>query len=126
MHGPTYAGNALACAAANASLDLFAAEPRLAHVAAIEAQLAAELGACRELSGVRDVRVKGAIGVVELEREPQLEALRARFVRHGVWVRPFGSVVYLMPPLVIGTADLATLTTAVREVLAETAAAAEL
>jgi adenosylmethionine-8-amino-7-oxononanoate aminotransferase len=75
---------------------------------------------------VRDVRVKGAIGVVELERAPQLEALRARFVRHGVWVRPFGSVVYLMPPLVIGAEDLAKLTSAVRSVVSEAAAAGEL
>ena len=126
MHGPTYSGHALACAAANASLDLFAAEPRLEQVAAIEAQLARELEPCRGLPGVRDVRVKGAIGVVELEREPKLEALRARFVRHGVWVRPFGCVVYLMPPLVIATEDLATLTAAVRDAVAEAAAAGEL
>jgi adenosylmethionine-8-amino-7-oxononanoate aminotransferase len=126
MHGPTYSGHALACAAANASLDLFAAEPRLEQVAAIAAQLTRELEACRGLPGVRDVRVKGAIGVVELEREPKLEALRARFVMHGVWVRPFGCVVYLMPPLVIATEDLATLTAAVRDVVAEAAAAGEL
>jgi adenosylmethionine-8-amino-7-oxononanoate aminotransferase len=126
MHGPTYTGNPLACAAANASLELFAAEPRLTQVAAIEAQLKQELEPCRTLGGVRDVRVKGAIGVVELEREPKLEALRARFVQHGVWVRPFGSVVYLMPPLVVGAEDLATLTAAVRDVLAEAAAAGEL
>jgi adenosylmethionine---8-amino-7-oxononanoate aminotransferase len=126
MHGPTFSGNPLACAAANASLDLFAAEPRLAQVAAIEAQLTEGLAACRKLRGVRDVRVKGAIGVVELEREPQLEALRARFVRQGVWVRPFGSVVYLMPPLVIGAEDLAALTAAIHDVLQEAAAAGEL
>src|SRR5690606_22133039 len=84
MHGPTFAGHALACAAANASLDLFASEPRLAQVAAIEAALTAGLGACRSLPGVRDVRVRGAIGVVELERAPRVDALRARFVRHGV------------------------------------------
>jgi adenosylmethionine-8-amino-7-oxononanoate aminotransferase len=126
MHGPTYAGHALACAAANASLDLFATEPRLEQVAAIEAQLEHGLEACRGLSGVRDVRVKGAIGVVQLDREPKLEALRARFVRHGVWVRPFGDVVYLVPPLVIVTEDLATLIAAVRYVVAEAAAAGEL
>jgi len=126
MHGPTYAGNALACAAANASLDLFETEPRLQQVSAIEAQLTDGLASCRRLSGVRDVRVKGAVGVVELEREPKLEALRARFVRHGVWVRPFGRVVYLMPPLVIGTEDLAALIVAVRDVVEEAAAAGEL
>jgi adenosylmethionine-8-amino-7-oxononanoate aminotransferase len=126
MHGPTYAGNPLACAAANASLDLFASEPRLEQVASIEAQLVAGLAACRGLPGVRDVRVKGAIGVVELEREPKLEALRARFVERGVWVRPFGNVVYLMPPLVIDPEDLATLTGAMRGAVADAAAAGEL
>jgi len=126
MHGPTYSGHALACATANASLDLFETEPRLQQAAAIEEQLEDELDPCRRLPGVRDVRVKGAIGVVELEREPKLEALRARFVRHGVWVRPFGSVVYLMPPFVIGAVDLATLTAAVHDVVAEAAAAGEL
>jgi adenosylmethionine-8-amino-7-oxononanoate aminotransferase len=126
MHGPTYAGNPLACAAANASLDLFETRPRLEQVAAIEAQLKDGLASCRRLSGVRDVRVKGAIGVVELEREPQLEALRARFVQHGVWVRPFGCVVYVMPPLVIGPEDLAILIAAVHDVVAEAAAAGEL
>ena len=126
MHGPTYAGNALACAAANASLDLFATEPRLQQVAAIAAQLAVGLAACRRLAGVRDVRVKGAIGVVQLERTPRLEALRQRFVAHGVWVRPFGDVVYLLPPLVIGSDDLDRLMAAVYNVLVEAAAAGEL
>ncbi len=119
QHGPTFAGNALACAAANASLDLFESEPRLEQAAAIERRLAAGLEPCRDLRGVRDVRVRGAIGVVQLERIPRLDALRRRFVAHGVWVRPFGDVVYLMPPLVIGTADLDTLTSAVRGVLTE-------
>jgi len=126
MHGPTFAGNALACAAANASLDLFAAEPRLEQVAVIARQLEGGLGACRGLRGVRDVRVKGAIGVVQLEREPKLEALRARFVEHGVWVRPFGDVVYLMPPLVIGSEDLERLMAAIHDVLIEAAAGSEL
>jgi len=126
MHGPTFAGNPLACAAANASLDLFAAEPRLAQVAAIEQQLVRGLAKCRELGGVRDVRVKGAIGVVQLKRPPQLEALRTRFVKHGVWVRPFGDVVYLMPPLVINAEDLERLVAAVHDVLREAAAAGEL
>ena len=126
MHGPTYAGHALACAAANASLDLFEAEPRLRQVAAISAQLERGLAACRRLRGVRDVRVKGAIGVVQLDREPNLEALRARFVRHGVWVRPFGDVVYLMPPLVIAAQDLERLIGAIHDVLTEAAANAEL
>jgi adenosylmethionine-8-amino-7-oxononanoate aminotransferase len=126
MHGPTFAGNPLACAAAHASLDLFESEPRLRQVAAIEQQLTSGLAACRALAGVRDVRVKGAIGAVQLDRVPQLEALRARFVRHGVWVRPFGDVVYLMPPLVIGAEDLERLIAALRDVLREAASAREL
>jgi adenosylmethionine---8-amino-7-oxononanoate aminotransferase len=126
MHGPTFAGNPLACAAANASLDLFESEPRLAEVAAIEQHLQRGLATCRALDSVRDVRVKGAIGVVQLTRAPQLEALRARFVRHGVWVRPFGDVVYLMPPLVIGAQDLERLIAAVSDVLREAASAGDL
>jgi adenosylmethionine---8-amino-7-oxononanoate aminotransferase len=126
MHGPTYAGNALACAAANASLDLFETEQRLQQVAALSAQLTAGLAACRSLAGVSDVRVQGAIGVVQLARAPRLEALRQRFVAHGVWVRPLGDVVYLMPPFVIGSDDLERLIAAVYNVLVEAAAAGEL
>lgn len=122
MHGPTYMANALACAAANASLDLFASEPRLAQVAAIEAQLATELAPCRALAGIAAVRVKGAIGAVELSGHIDLDAMRRRFAELGVWVRPFGKVVYLMPPFVITAAELATLTAAVRQVLGERAA----
>lgn len=121
MHGPTYAGNPLGCAAANASLDLFEREPRLEQVAAIEARLADGLEGLRECRGVADVRVKGAIGVVELERQPELERLRARFVDEGVWVRPFGKVVYLMPAFTIDTAELDALIGAVGTVVSETA-----
>ena len=124
MHGPTYMANALACAAANASLDLFEPmqdSPRLVQVAAIEAQLAAELAPCRELAGVADVRVKGAIGAVELSGPIDLDRLRRRFAELGVWLRPFGKVVYLMPPFIVTPAELATLTGAVRSVLAERA-----
>ncbi|MCX7165786.1 MAG: adenosylmethionine--8-amino-7-oxononanoate transaminase [Rhodocyclales bacterium] len=122
MHGPTYMANPLACAAANASLDLFEREPRLTQVAAIEAQLKAELATCRELAGVAAVRVKGAIGAVELAGTVDLDGLRRRCAELGVWVRPFGKVVYLMPPFVIDSADLSVLTSAVCRVLAERAA----
>jgi adenosylmethionine---8-amino-7-oxononanoate aminotransferase len=118
MHGPTFMANALACAAANASLDLFESEPRLEQVAQIEAALARALAPCRTLPGVVDVRVKGAIGVVEPERMDDLAALRARFVEEGVFVRPFGRVVYLTPAFIIGDEDLDVLTAAVRRVLA--------
>jgi adenosylmethionine-8-amino-7-oxononanoate aminotransferase len=126
MHGPTFAGNALACAAANASLDLFEREPRLAQCAAVAERLAHGLEPCRGLAGIVDVRVKGAIGVVQLERAPQHDALRTRFVAHGVFVRPFGDVVYLMPPLVIGRGDLDMLIDAVPAVLREARRAGEL
>ena len=101
MHGPTFMANPLACAAANASLDLFEREPRLDQVAKISSALAAGLEPCRKLPGVKDVRVKGAIGVVELERIEDLNALRQRFVAEGVFIRPFGSVVYLTPAFTI-------------------------
>ncbi|HXP29613.1 MAG TPA: adenosylmethionine--8-amino-7-oxononanoate transaminase [Stellaceae bacterium] len=113
MHGPTYMGNALACAAANASLDLFEREPRLEQVARIEAALARGLAPCRDLPGVTDVRVKGAIGVVELERITDLDGLRRRFVAEGVWLRPFGRIVYLTPAFTIGEEELARLMAAI-------------
>lgn len=119
MHGPTYMANPLACAAANASLDLFETDmdgPRLAQVAAIEAQLARELEPCRTLPGVVDVRVRGAIGVVELATD-DASRLRPRFVEKGVWLRPFGSFVYVMPPFVIAPGDLSILTSSLCEVI---------
>lgn len=117
VHGPTFCGNPMGCAAANASLDLFESEPRLEQVAAIEVALQKGLAPCREIAHVVDVRVKGAIGVVELDRVPDLDAMRKRFLEEGVWVRPFADVIYLMPPLVIGPDDLDTLIQAVRRVV---------
>jgi len=119
MHGPTYAGNALACAAANASLDLFEREPRLAQVAALSMQMTRELAPCRGRPGVKDVRVKGAIGVVELEKIDNLDALRARFVAEGVFIRPFGNVIYLTPPFVISPDELTRLTSAIVKVIGQ-------
>jgi adenosylmethionine-8-amino-7-oxononanoate aminotransferase len=119
MHGPTFMGNALACAAANASLDLFEREPRLAQVQDISAALAHGLEPCRGLPGVKDVRVLGAIGVVELERIADLARLRARFVEEGVFIRPFGTAVYLTPSFTITSEELARLTAAVVKVLGE-------
>jgi adenosylmethionine-8-amino-7-oxononanoate aminotransferase len=117
MHGPTFMGNPLACAAANASLDLFESEPRLEQVARIAEQLAAQLEPCRTLPGVRDVRVRGAIGVVQLERLTDPAGLRTRFLEAGVWIRPFGDIVYLTPALTIEEGDLTTLTQAIHKVL---------
>ena len=117
MHGPTYMANPLACAAANASLDLFETEPRLDQVAAIEAKFMDALAPCRNIAGVIDVRIKGAIGVVQLENLDDNDWLKQRFVEEGVWLRPFSDVIYLMPPFVAGEAELDRLTGAVVKVL---------
>jgi adenosylmethionine-8-amino-7-oxononanoate aminotransferase len=117
MHGPTFMGNALACAAANASLDLFQSEPRVSQAQAMAQALHAGLAPCRELDWVADVRVLGAIGVVELKSIANKDALRQRLVDAGVWVRPFGNVVYLTPALNMDEEDLHTLTAAVVAVL---------
>ncbi|MBF0858911.1 adenosylmethionine--8-amino-7-oxononanoate transaminase [Gluconobacter sp. LMG 31484] len=121
MHGPTFMANPLACAVANASLDLFETEPRLEQVAAISAQLARELEPCRALPRVKDVRVLGAIGVVELETLDDPDALRRAFVERGVWIRPFRNIVYLTPAFTIPPEELKRLTTAIVDVLRERA-----
>ena len=107
----------LGCAAANASLDLFASEPRLAQAAAIGAQLREELARCRTAPGVANVRVKGAVGIVQMDEPVDATSLRARFVEKGVWIKPFGDIIYLTPPLVIEPQDLSTLTRAIDEVV---------
>ncbi|MDE1904392.1 MAG: adenosylmethionine--8-amino-7-oxononanoate transaminase [Alphaproteobacteria bacterium] len=119
MHGPTFMGNALACAAANASLDLFEREPRLEQVTAIGRQMEAELAPCRGGRGVRDVRVKGAIGVVELESMDMTAALRDRLVAQGTWIRPFGRIVYLTPAFTIAPDELTLLTRAIRRAIVD-------
>jgi adenosylmethionine-8-amino-7-oxononanoate aminotransferase len=116
MHGPTYMANPLACAAANASLDLFENEPRLAQIAALSARLARGLEPCRALPGIVDVRVMGAIGVVELAPPVDLPALKAAFVAEGVWIRPFRNIIYLTPALTIDSAELDTIIAAVKNV----------
>jgi adenosylmethionine-8-amino-7-oxononanoate aminotransferase len=118
MHGPTFMGNALACAAANASLDLFEREPRVAQAGRIERMLREGLEPARGLPHVRDVRVKGVIGVVEVQGfDPR--TLRQKLIDKGVWIRPFGNIVYTTPPLTISDADLATLTDAMVSVVRE-------
>jgi adenosylmethionine---8-amino-7-oxononanoate aminotransferase len=117
MHGPTFMGNPLACAAANASLDLFEREPRLEQVVAIAAQLFRELESCRDLPNVVDVRVKGAIGVVELDTIADLDALRRRFVAEGVWLRPFDRIVYTTPAFTISPEELTAITSAIFKTL---------
>jgi adenosylmethionine-8-amino-7-oxononanoate aminotransferase len=119
MHGPTYMGNALACAAANASLDLFERENRLKAACDMAARLSLALGPCLGMKGVRDVRVRGAIGVVELDQIADMNDLKRRFVEEGVWVRPFRNIVYLTPALTIDEADLTMLTDAIRRVVGQ-------
>jgi adenosylmethionine---8-amino-7-oxononanoate aminotransferase len=114
MHGPTYMANPLACAAANASLDLFEAGEWRVAVPRIEAQLKAGLEACRGVSGVVDVRTLGAIGVVEFDYAVDRNVLGRRFVEQGCFIRPMGKVVYLTPSLTINEADLDSLLAGLR------------
>lgn len=113
MHGPTYSGHALACAAANASLDLFKKEPRLKQVAAIERSLGDAFLPLRALQHVRDVRVIGAVGAVEMKHPFNIEQARAEFIKDGVFIRPIGKVIYLTPAYTIDEEDLRILTNAV-------------
>ncbi|HMM75211.1 MAG TPA: adenosylmethionine--8-amino-7-oxononanoate transaminase [Gammaproteobacteria bacterium] len=117
MHGPTFMANALACSVALASIELLQAQDWPARIAAIAAGLERGLAPCRGLPQVAHVRVLGAIGVVELREPVDMRVLPRRFVARGVWVRPFGRLVYVMPPYVIDEADLATLTAAICEVV---------
>ncbi len=119
MHGPTFMGNPLACAVACASLDILAQGRWPAQVARIEAGLKTGLMALAELPQVADVRVLGAIGVVELTEPVDMHWIQPRFVEEGVWVRPFGKLVYVMPPYVMNDDDLGTLCTALCTVVGE-------
>ncbi|HZZ33611.1 MAG TPA: adenosylmethionine--8-amino-7-oxononanoate transaminase [Phenylobacterium sp.] len=117
MHGPTYMGNPLACAAANASLDLFETGTWRADVTRIAGALEAGLRPCRAAPGVVDVRIRGAIGVVEFDRAVPVQDWCRRFAEAGAWIRPMGKVVYLTPAYVTSDAEMELLTRAVRSVV---------
>ncbi len=121
MHGPTFMGNPLACAAAHASLDLLETGDWSGQVAEIGRGLARGLDACRGLAAVADVRVLGAIGVVELHEPVDMERVAPAFVEQGIWIRPFGKLVYTMPPYVIGSDDLRRLTDGIHAVVSSLA-----
>ena len=113
MHGPTYMANPLACSVALASLDLLDTGDWRSDVVRIERGLREGLAPARELPGVLDVRVLGAIGVVQLDREVDVAAATAIAVERGVWLRPFRDLIYTMPPYVIGDEDLAQVVSAI-------------
>lgn len=117
MHGPTFMANPLACSVANASLDLLLGSEWERSVSRIEHGLASGLAPCAELSHVAEVRVLGAIGVVELKQPVDMKTIQPALVAQGVWVRPFGKLVYLMPPYVTSDEDLSALTQAVVQVV---------
>ncbi len=118
MHGPTFMGNALACAVASASMDIFAQSPWQENVLRIEQALKQGLATCASLPGVVNVRVLGAIGVVEMQESVNVAALQEFFVQNNVWIRPFNRLIYVMPPYIVSDADIEHLTSVITKAIA--------
>ena len=120
MHGPTFMANPLACAIAIESLKMLREQDMASRLSSMESSLRTLLAPARDLDGVADVRVLGSIGVVEMKRPVNVGRFQKKCVERGIWVRPFGRNVYVMPPYVISDSDLATLTGQMLEILEET------
>jgi adenosylmethionine-8-amino-7-oxononanoate aminotransferase len=119
MHGPTFMANPLACSVANACIGLLLSQDWQVNVARIERQLRQGLAPAKALAGVVDVRVLGAIGVVELQHPVAMQKIQPLFVERGIWIRPFGKLVYTMPPFVITDSELQSLTKNIIHVLGD-------
>jgi adenosylmethionine-8-amino-7-oxononanoate aminotransferase len=119
MHGPTFMGNPLACSVALASVKLLLSMPWKRRIAEIETRLKEGLAGCADSKDVADIRTLGAIGVVEMKEPVDMESIQSRLVEKGVWLRPFGKLLYTMPPYIISDEDLDKITGAMREILQE-------